>query len=108
MSRWFVAVLYLLLLAGFGAGIWGSYRALYPARDLHRVTGMLEARVSETSILVRHEAVPGLMEAMPSMVFIAESPEIIDRAGLAPGDRVRLTVRGGQDALIVVDIQKIR
>lgn len=106
--RWSVPALYLLLLGAFAAGIWGSYRAVFPARDLHRVTGVFEARAGETMILVRHDAVPGLMEEMPSMLFFAESRELVDRAQLAQGDRIRFTVRRTPDRLLVVEIQKIR
>ena len=59
-------------------------------------------------ILVRHEAVAGLMADMESMLFFTESREMLDRAGLLPGDRVVLTVRKTPDKLLVVDIRKIK
>ena len=59
-------------------------------------------------ILVRHEAVAGLMDDMESMLFFTESRELIDRAGLAPGDRVVLTVRKTPDKLLVTEIRKVR
>lgn len=105
---WHAAALYLVLLAAFGVGLWASYRAVFPAPGLHRVTGVLEARSGETMILVRHDAVPGLMEAMPSMIFFVESKELLDRAGLAPGDRIRFTLRQTPDKLMVVEIRKIQ
>ena len=107
-SRWAVPVLFVLLLAGFAAGIWGSYRELFPARGLYRVTGVFEDRWGETMILVKHEAVPGLMEEMDSMAFFAESKELLDRAALHRGDRARFTIRQLPDRLLVIEIQKIR
>jgi hypothetical protein len=59
-------------------------------------------------ILVRHEAVPGLMDPMSAMALFAESHEILDRADLHVGDRARFTVRQLPDRLLVVEIQKVR
>jgi len=106
--RWAIPLLVVLLLAGFAAGIWGSYRAVFPAKGLYRVTGTFETRWGETMILVKHDAVPGLMEEMSSMAFFAESKELLDRAALRPGDRVRFTIRSLPDKLLVVEIQTIR
>jgi hypothetical protein len=110
-----VAAVYLLLLAGFAAGLWGSYRAMFPGAGLYRVTGIFQARAGETLFVVSHDAVPGLMEEMAAMVFAAESRDLLDRADLRPGERVRLTVRqeparAGDDPrrLVVVEVQKIR
>jgi hypothetical protein len=104
---WLVPALYVLLLVTFAAGIWGSYRAIFPGRDLYRATGVLVARPGDTMILVRHEAVSGLMDPMQSMVFVAESREVIDRAKINPGDRLRFTIKTTPDRLVVIDIQKI-
>jgi hypothetical protein len=59
-------------------------------------------------ILVRHEAVAGLMSDMESMLFFAETKELLDRAALSPGDHVRFTVRKTPDRLLIVDIQKVK
>ena len=59
-------------------------------------------------ILVKHDAVPGLMQEMGSMALFAESREVLDRAALRPGDRVRFTVRQLPDKLLIVEIQKVR
>jgi hypothetical protein len=59
-------------------------------------------------IVVKHERMPGLMDEMDSMVFQAESKDLLDRANLLPGDRVRLTIRPTGDRLLLVDIQKIK
>ncbi|HYB42042.1 MAG TPA: copper-binding protein [Candidatus Methylomirabilis sp.] len=101
-------ILFAVLLAAFAAGIWGSYREIFPGRGLYRVTGVFEDRWGETAILVRHEAVPGLMEEMPSMAFFSESRELLDRADLHSGDRIRFTVRQLPDKLVIVEIQKVR
>ena len=101
-----VPALFAVLLAAFAAGIWGTYRDIFPARGLYRVTGIFEERWGETMILVRHDAVPGLMDEMSSMAFVAESKELLDRAALHRGDRVRFTIRQLPDKLVVVGIQK--
>lgn len=107
-GRWAAPGLFIVLLLAFAAGIWGSYRAVFPGRGLYRVTGVLEARWSDTTILVRHDAVPGLMDEMAAMAFVVESRELLDRAGVAPGDRIRFTVRQEPERLLVVEVQKIR
>jgi hypothetical protein len=108
-SDWAVPLLFVVLLAGFGAGIWGTYRDSFPARGLHRITGVFDRRLGDTMILVRHDGVPGLMPAMNAMAFTAESRELLDRAELRPGDRIRFTVRQiPDDTLLVVEIRKLR
>ena len=47
-SRWAVPLLFVLLLAGFAAGIWGSFREVYPGKGLFRVTGVFEGRGGDT------------------------------------------------------------
>jgi hypothetical protein len=98
-----------ILLAGFAAGIWGTYREAFPGKGLYRVTGVFEGRAAGNTILVKHETVPGLMPEMRSMVFVAESKELLDKAALHPGDRVRLTVRQrASNDLLVLEIRKLR
>jgi len=106
--RWAVPFLFALLLVAFAAGIWGSYRESFPGKGLYRVSGVFETRAGDTLILVKHEAVPGLMQEMGSMALFAESREMLDRAELRPGERVRLTVRQLPDRLLIVEIQKVR
>jgi hypothetical protein len=96
-----------VLLAAFGAGIWGSYRATFPAPGLYRVSGVFESRAGDLLIVVRHEAVPGLMGEMSSMVFNVESRGLLERARLERGDRIRLTLRQAAAELVVVDIEKL-
>lgn len=108
VPRWAVPILFAILLVGFAAGIWGTYREAFPGKGLYRVTGVFEGSGGESMILVRHDAVPGLMPEMRSMVFIAESKELLDKAALHAGDRVRLTVRQMPDHLLIVEIRKLR
>jgi len=107
-GRWAAPALFVLLLLGFAVGIWGSYRATFPGRGLYRMTGVFEARWGEAMILVKHDAVPGLMNEMTAIALMLESRELLERAGVVPGDRVRFTVRQMPDHLLVVEIQKIR
>ena len=72
------------------------------------MTGVFAARAGEQMILVRHEAVAGLMDDMESMLFFTDSREMIDRAGLVPGDRVWFTVRKTPDKLLIVDLRKVQ
>jgi hypothetical protein len=106
--RWTVPLVFALLLAGFAAGLWGSYREVYPGRGLFRVTGVFEGRGSDTLILVSHDAAPGVMDEMSRMAFFAATKEMLDGAGLRRGDRVRLTVRQLPDRYLVVEIRKIQ
>ena len=110
-TRWAAPLLVSVLLAGFVAGLWGSYRQIFPAKGLHRVTGVFQSRAGDTLILVQHDAVTGLMDEMTSMALFSDSRELLDAADLHPGDRIRLTVRqapGERDKLVVVEIVKIR
>ena len=104
-------MLFAVLLGGFAAGIWGTYRTIFPARGLHRVTGIFQARAGDTLILVKHDPVAGLMDEMTSMAVSSETRELLDTADLHAGDRIRLTVRevpGRRDALMAVEIVKLR
>ena len=106
--RWAVPVLVSLLALSFAAGIWGTFREVYPGKGLYRVTGVFEARGDDTLMLVTHDAAPGLMDEMSKMAFHAETKELLDGAGLRRGDRVRLTVRQLPDRYLVVEIKKIQ
>ena len=106
--RWVAPALFAVLLAAFAAGIWGIYRSNFPGKGLYRASGVYEARYAEVMVVVRHEKLPGLMDEMQAMVLQAESRDILDRATLMPGDRVRLTIRPEGERLLLVDIQKIQ
>src|SRR5206468_11684323 len=91
--RWPVPLLFVLLLAGFAAGIWGSYREAYPGKGLFRVTVVFEGRGADTLILVSHDAAPGFLAEIIKWAFYAESRAVLDEACLRRGHRVRSTVR---------------
>ena len=106
---WKVVALFVVLLLGFALGIWGTYRAVYPEKGVHRLTAVFQSRVGEASLLVGHEAIPALsMGSMELMAFDVESKTLLDQAGLKPGDRVRLTLRQTSDRLVVVKIERLR
>jgi len=72
----------------------------------YEVRGVVMARPSAGMILVRHEAVAGLgMSAMELMAVVGE-PSVIDAAGVAPGDAVRLAVRRRDDDVVLIRIEK--
>ena len=99
----------MVLLVGFALGIWGTYRAVYPEKGVHRLTVVFQARAGDTAILISHEAIPALsMGSMELMAFDVESKALLDGAGLKRGDRVRLTIRQTADRLLVVRIDKLR
>jgi len=106
--RWVAPVLFAVLLAAFAAGIWGMYRSNFPGKGLYRASGVYEARYGDVMVIVRHEKLPGFMDPMDAMVLEAESRDLLDRAQLTRGDRVRLTIRPVGDRLFLVDIQKIQ
>ena len=72
----------------------------------YEVRGVVMARPSAGMILVRHAAVAGLgMNAMELMAVVGE-PSVIDAAGVAPGDAVRLAVRRRDDDVVLIRIEK--
>ena len=69
---------------------------------------MLVARPSPEMLLVRHEAVAALgMGAMELMAVVGD-PALIERAGVAPGDAVRLAVRQRDADVVLLRIEKAR
>ena len=58
-------------------------------------------------MLVQHEAIAALgMRAMELMAVFAD-PAVVDRAGIVPGQRVRLAVRARDSELQLVWIEKL-
>ncbi len=57
---WKVGALFVVLVLAFALGIWGSYRAVFPEKGVHRLTAVFQSRVGETAILVGHEAIPAV------------------------------------------------
>jgi hypothetical protein len=94
-----IAVVFVILLVGFGVGIWGTL--VRPAA--YEVRGTLVARPAANLLLVQHDEVPALgMRAMELMAIFGD-PAAIDRAGVVPGKRVRLA-----DQLTLVWIEAAR
>ncbi len=83
----------LLALAVFGAGIRGTYRAMFPGQGLYRMVAVVEQAPRDGVVVVTHDAVSGLMGQMSSMALFAESQAALDRADLRAGDRARFTLR---------------
>lgn len=94
---------FVLLLVGFAAGLWGTI--LRPAA--YEVRGTVVARPAANLLLVQHEAIAALgMRAMELMAVFGD-PAVIDRAAVMPGQRVRLAVRSRNDELQLVWIEKL-
>jgi hypothetical protein len=56
---------------------------------------------------VRHDEIPALgMQAMELMAIFTE-PELVDRANVTPGQRVRLAVRQQNDQLTLLRIERL-
>jgi len=108
-GRWKVVALFVVLLLGFALGIWGTYRAVYPEKGVHRLTAVFQSRLGETALVVSHEAVAALsMGSMELMAFDVESKALLDGVAISAGDRVRLTIRQTPDRLLVVKIDKLQ
>jgi len=72
------------------------------------VRGTLVARPAANLLLVRHDDVAALgMRAMDLMAIFGD-PALVDRAGVAPGQRVRLAVRAQNDQLTLLRIEALR
>ena len=73
----------------------------------YEVRGTLVGRPAANLLLVQHEEIAGLgMRAMDFMAVFAD-PAVVDRAGIVPGQRVRLAVRARNDELQLVWIEKL-
>jgi hypothetical protein len=104
LPRLAVAGVFVLLLIGFAAGIWGTL--LRPAA--YEVRGIVVARPAANLLLVRHEAIPALSMREMDLMAVFADPAMVDRAGVAPNDRVRMAVRSQGDQLNLVWIERAR
>lgn len=94
--------MFVVLLAGFAVGIWGTL--LRPAA--YEVRGTIVSRPATNLLIVRHDEIPGLgMRAMDLMTIFAD-PATIDRAGVKPGERVRLGVRQRDNDLVLLWVER--
>ena len=69
---------------------------LPPPSDLH---------ATRPVIVIRHEAIPGLMAEAMTMPFLAASPALFQ--GLRPGDRIAFGLKEVPDALLVISIERL-
>jgi hypothetical protein len=103
LPRFAVAAVFVLLLIGFAAGLWGTL--LRP--PAYEVRGTLVARPAANLLLVRHDAIPALgMREMDLMAVFAE-PALVDRAAVEPGARVRMGVRAKDEQLTLLWIERV-
>ena len=72
------------------------------------VTGVYVARAAPGIVLVRHEAVAPLGMGAMELMAVSGDPTMIDAAGLAPGDRVRLAVRPEGDQFALIKVERLR
>jgi copper binding protein CusF len=103
-ARRLVVVLFIVLVALFAAGLWGT--VVRPAA--YEVRGELVARAAPDLILVRHQPITGLGMGAMEMMAVRGSPAVLDAAQLTPGDRVRLAVRQDGDEVSLVWIERVR
>jgi len=102
-TRGLLVVLFVVLVAAFAAGLWGTI--LRPAA--YEVQGQVVARAAPNLLLVRHEAIAGLgMSAMETMA-VSVTPDQLAPLDLEPGDRVRLAVRPRGDDIVLVWIERL-
>ena len=103
-ARRLVVVLFVVLVALFAAGLWGT--VIRPAA--YEVRGEVVARAAPDLILIRHQPVSGLGMGAMEMMAVRGAPATLDAAGLTPGERVRLAVRQEGDTLVLVWIERMR
>jgi hypothetical protein len=103
-ARRLLVVLFVLLLALFAAGLWGTV-VRPPA---YEVRGDVVARAGPDLLLIRHQALTVLGMGAMEMMAVRGTPATLDAAKLAPGDRVRLAVRQQRDEIVLVWIERER
>ena len=73
----------------------------------YEVRGTVVARPASNLLLVRHDEIPALgMQAMDLMAIFG-TPDAIDNAGVAPGQRVRLGVRQKDGDLTLLWVERL-
>ena len=103
-ARWALAVVFVVLLVAFAAGLWGTI-VRPPA---YEVRGEFVARAANDVILIRHEAVSALGMSAMELMAVHVTPALVDPLDLRPGDRVRLAVRPRGDEVTLVWMEKER
>jgi hypothetical protein len=72
----------------------------------YEVRGEVVARAAPDLLLVKHQAVTGLGMGPMEMMAVRADPLALDRAQLAPGERVRLAVRQSGDETVLVWVER--
>jgi Cu/Ag efflux protein CusF len=94
---------FVALVLAFALALWATI--LRP--PAYEVRGEIVGRPASNLILLRHEAAPALgMSSMELMAVFAD-PALLDKAGVKPGDRVRLAVRRKNDDLTLLRVEKL-
>jgi hypothetical protein len=101
-ARRLLILLFVLLLALFAAGLWGT--VVRPAA--YEVRGEVVARAAPDLLLIRHQPVTALGMGAMEMMAVRGAPEKLDAARLSPGDRVRLAVRPRGDEIVLVWVER--
>jgi hypothetical protein len=102
-ARRLLVVLFLVLVALFAAGLWGT--VVRPAA--YEVRGEVVARAAADMLVIRHQPVSGLGMGAMELMAVRGAPSMLDQAALAPGQRVRLAVRQDGDALVLVWVERL-
>jgi copper binding protein CusF len=103
-ARRLVVVLFVVLVALFAAGLWGT--VIRPAA--YEVRGEVVARAAPDLLLIRHQPVSALGMGAMEMMAVRGPAATLDAARVSPGDRVRLAVRQDGDAVSLVWIERMR
>jgi Cu/Ag efflux protein CusF len=67
------------------------------------VNGKLLLKPGGNRVIIDHEEIPGVMQAM-IMSYEVDNPKQIER--LEPGDRVRFKLKETEDKLLIINIEK--
>lgn len=103
-ARRLLVVVFVVLLVLFAAGLWGT--VVRPAA--YELRGEVVARAAPDVLLVRHQPVSALGMGAMELMAVRASPQLLDRANLTAGQRVRLAVRQEGDELVLVRVETLR
>ena len=104
VRRWLLAGVFVVLLTVFAVALWGTI-VRPPA---YEVRGVLVARPARGLIVVRHEAIGALGMAPMELMVVHGEGQVIDAAGIRPGDALRLAVKARDGELVLLRVEKLR